>query len=134
MGGKSPIAGDGIDKQLTHLIHIRLDVGQGLGGERPYIAAVCLLVAVVNDGRAARAQAEGVQRVMVVTHGWHMPRALRAFRQEAERLHYPVQLQAAPMGLARPSEPVLLQWLPSVDGYRRVHQVLREMLGWVAGA
>ena len=79
-------------------------------------------------------KAEGVQEVLVVTHGWHMPRAMRAFRQEAERLQYPVQLQAAPMGLARPSDPAWLQWLPSVDGYRRVHQVLREMLGWVAGA
>lgn len=79
-------------------------------------------------------QAEGVQRVLVVTHGWHLPRAMRAFRQEAVRLGYAVHLQAAPMGLARPTGPAVLQWLPSPDGYRRVHQVLREMVGWLAGA
>ena len=79
-------------------------------------------------------QAEGIQDMLLVTHGWHMKRALRAFEQEAARMGYPVHLVPAPMGLAAPSGPALLQWLPSPDGYRRSHQVLREMLGWVAGA
>ena len=79
-------------------------------------------------------QAQGVQQVLLVTQGWHMPRAMRAFRQEAQRMGYTVVLQAAPMGMGRPSGLVLMQWIPSPDGYRRVHQVLREMLGWVSGA
>ena len=79
-------------------------------------------------------QAEGIQDVLLVTHGWHMKRAMRAFEQEAARMGLTVHLIAAPMGLAAPSGPTLLQWLPSPDGYRRAHQVLREMLGWVAGA
>ena len=79
-------------------------------------------------------QAEGIQDVLLVTHGWHMKRSMRAFEQEAARMGYSVHLMAAPMGLAAPSGPVLLHWLPSADGYRRTHQVLREMVGWVAGA
>ena len=79
-------------------------------------------------------QADGIQDVLLVTHGWHMKRAMRAFHQEAARMGYSVNLTAAPMGLAAPSGPTLLQWLPSVDGYRRTHQVLREMVGWVSGA
>lgn len=79
-------------------------------------------------------QAEGIQDVLLVTHGWHMRRAMRAFQQEAVRTGYTVHLVAAPMGLAAPSGPTLLHWLPSVDGYRRTHQALREMVGWLAGA
>ena len=79
-------------------------------------------------------QPEGIQDVLLVTHGWHMKRAMRAFEQEAARMGYPVHLMAAPMGMAAPSGPTLLRWLPSADGYRRTSQVLREVLGWVAGA
>ncbi len=79
-------------------------------------------------------QAEGIQDVLLVTHGWHMKRAMRAFNQEAARMGYSVNLIAAPMGLAAPSGPKMLHWLPSVDGYRRSHQVLHEMVGWVSGA
>lgn len=79
-------------------------------------------------------QAEGIQDVLLVTHGWHMKRTLRAFSQEAARMGYSVHLTPAPMGLAAPSGPTLLHWLPSVDGYRRTNQVLREMVGWVSGA
>lgn len=79
-------------------------------------------------------QSEGIQDVLLVTHGWHMKRSMRAFEQEAARMGYTVHLVAAPMGLAAPSGPPMLEWLPSVDGYRRVHQVLREVVGWVAAS
>lgn len=79
-------------------------------------------------------QPEGIQDVLLVTHGWHMKRALRAFEQEAARMGLAVHLVPAPMGLAPPQGPALLQWLPSVEGYRRSHHTLREMLGWIAGA
>lgn len=79
-------------------------------------------------------KSEGIQDVLLVTHSWHMKRALRAFEQEAVRVGFAVHLVPAPMGLAAPQGPALLQWLPSVDGYRRTHQTLREMVGWLAGA
>ena len=79
-------------------------------------------------------QAEGIQDVLLVTHGWHMKRSMRAFDQEAARMGYAVNLTAAPMGMAAPSGPNMLHWLPSADGYRRTNQVLREMAGWASGA
>ena len=77
---------------------------------------------------------EGVTDVLLVTHGWHMPRALRAFQQEAARTGFQARLMAAPMGLAAPQTSLLLQWLPSSDGQRRVNDALHEMVGLLAGA
>ena len=78
--------------------------------------------------------ADGITDVLLVTHSWHMPRALRAFQQEAARTGFHARLLAAPMGLAAPQTPQFLQWLPSSDGQRRVNQALHEMVGWLAGA
>ena len=77
---------------------------------------------------------EGITDVLLVTHGWHMPRALRAFQQEAARTGFRARLTAAPMGLAPPQTPLLQQWLPSSDGQRRVNEALHEMIGLLAGA
>ncbi len=78
---------------------------------------------------------DGVTHVVLVTHGWHMRRSLRAFEQEAARQGANLQIQAAPMGMPARSETVTaLHWLPSPEGYRRVHQALREYIGLLAGA
>lgn len=77
---------------------------------------------------------QGITEVFVVTHGWHMRRAMRAFTEEASSSGLTARFVAAPMGMAADDGPRVLQWLPSPDGYRRVHQSLREMLGWLAGA
>jgi uncharacterized SAM-binding protein YcdF (DUF218 family) len=79
-------------------------------------------------------RSEGITEVFLVTHGWHMRRSLRAFTEEAAKLGFATRIVPAPMGMAADDGQPLLQWLPSPDGYRRVHQVLREMLGWLAGA
>lgn len=78
---------------------------------------------------------DGISHVVLVTHGWHMRRSLRAFEQESLRQGINLQIQPAPMGMAARSEAVnALHWLPSPDGYRRVHQALREYIGLLAGA
>lgn len=77
---------------------------------------------------------EGITEVFLVTHGWHMQRSLRAFTEEAAKVGFAARIVPAPMGMAANDGQAWLQWLPSPDGYRRVHQVLREMLGWLAGA
>jgi uncharacterized SAM-binding protein YcdF (DUF218 family) len=75
---------------------------------------------------------QGVQEIVLVTHGWHMPRALRAFR-EAAAAHASTDvpalaIRAAPMGLAPPASRPLLDWMPSGTGAYRVYVVLREAL------
>lgn len=77
---------------------------------------------------------EGITEVFLVSHGWHMRRALRAFNEEAAKVGFAARIVPAPMGMASDDGQPLLQWVPSPDGYRRVHQVLREMLGMLAGA
>jgi uncharacterized SAM-binding protein YcdF (DUF218 family) len=68
-------------------------------------------------------QRDGVERIALVTHAWHMPRALRDF----ERAGF--QVTPAPMGYITPQERPLLEWLPSAQGLRSSRLVLREWLG-----
>lgn len=80
---------------------------------------------------AALLRSAGVRKVVVVTHGWHMPRALRAFR---EVLGNEIQVVGAPMGLfARRTTPAL-EWLPSSNGLYEGRVVLRELLAWAVGS
>jgi uncharacterized SAM-binding protein YcdF (DUF218 family) len=73
----------------------------------------------------------GIQHIVLVTHGWHMPRALRAFSEAAPP---EMQIEGAPMGLARGLEVPVLEWLPSTIGFRDVRHLLRELGGLSAGA
>lgn len=76
----------------------------------------------------------GVTDIVLVTHGFHMPRAMRAFQREAQRAESPMRVWAAPMGLAAPSEHAALRWLPSNEGFRRVRFALHELAGLLFGA
>ena len=73
----------------------------------------------------------GITHVVLVTNGWHMARALRAFVEAAGP---DVQIEPAPMGLARRLETPALSWMPSADGFREVRETLREVVGKLAGA
>ncbi len=73
----------------------------------------------------------GVKRVLVVTHAYHMRRAMRSFDGHAA-LHG-LEVVAAPMGFTKRRNSALMAWLPSSDGARDVRQVWREALGWVLG-
>ena len=71
-------------------------------------------------------QTDGVSRIALVTHAWHMPRSIAHF--EAAGL----TVLPAPMGYVRSDARPLLQWLPSGTGLRDSSWVLREWLGvWV---
>jgi uncharacterized SAM-binding protein YcdF (DUF218 family) len=67
-------------------------------------------------------QPDGVQRIALVTHAWHMPRAQLAFEQAG------FEVTPAPMGFATPRERAVLEWLPSTEGLAGSRQVLREWL------
>lgn len=76
-------------------------------------------------------RAAGIEHVLLVTHGWHMRRALRAFEAEAAG---GLRVEAAPMGLTTVHDGPLLDWLPSAQGFTRFRQVSREALGLLVGA
>jgi uncharacterized SAM-binding protein YcdF (DUF218 family) len=74
----------------------------------------------------------GIKHIVLVTHGWHMPRAVRAF--EVAAAGSGIRIEAAPMGLARNTETPALTWMPSSRGTSDVRSILRELLGRLAGA
>ena len=76
-------------------------------------------------------QRAGIAHIVLVTHGWHMPRAVRAFEQAAEG---GMRIEAAPMGLAPASERPSLLWIPSPAGHAAMNRVLHELAGLAAGA
>jgi len=76
----------------------------------------------------------GVQRLLLVTHGWHMPRAARDFVEEIARQEVDIALVPAPMGLARRSDSRTMDWLPTGEGAVRCRQTLREVLAKLVGA
>lgn len=76
----------------------------------------------------------GVTQVALVTHGWHMPRALRAFRDEAALTKVTLEIVPAPMGLSPPIERTSLRWVPSSEGSQLVRAALREKLATLFGA
>ncbi|MCW7539184.1 YdcF family protein [Aquabacterium sp. A7-Y] len=73
----------------------------------------------------------GVKKVLLVTHGWHMRRAKRAFE---EALGSEIAVTAAPVGLQARRATGLLDWLPSTEGLQQNRLALRELLGLAAGS
>jgi uncharacterized SAM-binding protein YcdF (DUF218 family) len=67
-------------------------------------------------------QPEGVRRIALVTHAWHMQRSQAHF----ERAGFVVV--PAPMGFVTAADRPLLDWLPSGHGLTASRQVLREWL------
>lgn len=76
-------------------------------------------------------RAAGIDHVLLVTHGSHMRRALRAFGTEAGSS---IRIEPAPMALSTGHEGAFMRWLPSADGFTRFRQISREALGLLAGA
>jgi uncharacterized SAM-binding protein YcdF (DUF218 family) len=86
-----------------------------------------------NAGRSvALAKTKGVQRVVLVTHSWHMPRALRNFKAAAAGT---VRIDAAPMGVeAKDPHAQPTRWIPSGRGALEVYYRVHEYIGLLAGA
>jgi uncharacterized SAM-binding protein YcdF (DUF218 family) len=85
-----------------------------------------------NAGRSvALLRKAGIKHIVLVTSGWHMPRARAAFEAAAAG---EMRIEAAPMGLAQNTEVPSLMWIPTGDGAIDVRAILRELLGRVAGA
>jgi uncharacterized SAM-binding protein YcdF (DUF218 family) len=73
----------------------------------------------------------GIKHVLLVTHGFHMPRAKRAFDTAAAG---DMLIEAAPMGMGGQSAMPALTWVPTGEGATQVRLILRELLGRALGA
>ena len=74
----------------------------------------------------------GVRRVMLVTHAWHMPRALQAFREAAAGSG--ISVEPAAMGYFVMRSNFVLDWLPSTEGLQQNRWALRELLALLVRA
>lgn len=72
---------------------------------------------------AALLKRDGIGHIALVTHAFHMPRSLEAFRGTG------IEVTPAPMGFIGPMDRPLLDWLPSTTGMHSSRLVLREWLG-----
>jgi uncharacterized SAM-binding protein YcdF (DUF218 family) len=79
-------------------------------------------------------QEQGIDHVLLVTHSFHMRRALGAFERAKQRANLDFKVTAAPMDVQAGSRLTLDSWLPSVDGFEDTRLALHEWLGRLAGA
>lgn len=77
---------------------------------------------------------QGIRRVVLVTHDFHMRRAVRAFERAAARDGTPLQVIPAPVGLTPRYEWTANDFLPGRQGFFDSHLVLHELLGYWLGA
>jgi uncharacterized SAM-binding protein YcdF (DUF218 family) len=69
----------------------------------------------------------GIQNIAVITHGWHMPRAMWSFENDASG----IKLLAAPMGLihSHPKADRLKSWYPYSVSLLRSDRAIHEYVG-----
>jgi uncharacterized SAM-binding protein YcdF (DUF218 family) len=77
---------------------------------------------------------QGIKRIVLVTHDFHMPRAVANFQRAQADSRAPIEILAAPMGMRSEDPPTLGKWLPSRTGFTLTHLVLHEWLGRLMGA
>lgn len=83
-------------------------------------------------------RSQGITHIVLVTHAYHMPRALRNFERAAAsggQANGPtIKIQAAPLGVPERLAWRWTDWLPSHRGVEENRLVWHEWLGWVSGA
>jgi len=79
-------------------------------------------------------RAAGIDRIVLVTHGFHQRRALAAFERAAAQDGAAMRVIAASVGLPPPGALEPGDWLPSSEGFAMTRLALHEWLGRIAGA
>lgn len=79
-------------------------------------------------------KADGIERVVLVTHDYHMRRALRAFERGAEHAGVAMRFEPAPVGLYPAYQWEWQDYLPGRTGFFDNHLMLHEWLGYLLGA
>jgi uncharacterized SAM-binding protein YcdF (DUF218 family) len=77
-------------------------------------------------------QPQGIEQIVLVTHAYHMRRALADFQRAIGRAT--IKVIAAPLGVPTTGRLRVLDWLPSPEGLEDNWLVLHEWMGRLAGA
>lgn len=126
-------------------------IGNGAGGSSVTEAEVATRIAEREFGRplkwsegesrdthenanktVALLRGMGVERIVLVTHDFHMRRAVRNFERAAAGQK--LEIVPAPLGMSPVSRLTVGDWLPSLQAYALSAIVMHEWLGWIAGA
>lgn len=67
----------------------------------------------------------GIERVLLITEAFHMPRAVMAFENAG------LEVIAAPTAPLNTSESAILAWVPNASALSNTHLALHEYLGWL---
>ena len=77
-----------------------------------------------NAGNSARLlEADGIRRIILVTHATHMLRAVHEFTAAG------LEVVPAPMGMYAPRDPGIFRYLPEVEALRRSGTAINELVG-----
>jgi uncharacterized SAM-binding protein YcdF (DUF218 family) len=79
-------------------------------------------------------RAQGIERIVVVTHAYHMARSMRNFERAVAGGGGRIELMPAPMGVWTRPTPVALDFVPTREGFTDARLVLHEWLGRLIGA
>ena len=77
-------------------------------------------------------QAQGIEQIVLVTHGYHMQRAQLNF--ERASAGQKMRIVAAPMGMPAAGRLRAGDWVPTVSGFEQTRIVLHEWFGRILGA
>lgn len=75
-----------------------------------------------------------IEHVVLVTHSYHMARALRNFQAAARIAGKPARITAAPMGIIPFESAELADFLPSRAGFSETNLIVHEWIGNLIGA
>lgn len=79
-------------------------------------------------------KAAGVEHIVLVTHGFHMRRALRSFERAVQREGGGIEIVPAPVGLSPRYQWDVLDFLPGRRGFADSYLMLHELAGYWLGA
>jgi uncharacterized SAM-binding protein YcdF (DUF218 family) len=79
-------------------------------------------------------RSQGIEHIVVVTHYFHMARAMGNFERAAAQPGTPMRVTAAPMAVLTNVQPRLTDFVPSRAGSQETSYVLHEWLGRLGGA
>ncbi|CAD5371921.1 conserved hypothetical protein [Rubrivivax sp. A210] len=79
-------------------------------------------------------QQAGFEQIVLVTHAYHMRRAVENFEHAAQAAGARIRIVAAPMEVPLAGRLRLSDWLPSPGGYELTYNALHEWLGRLLGA
>ncbi len=77
---------------------------------------------------------EGIEHIVVVTHGYHQRRSIGAFERAIRRDGVAMSVEPASLGWGAPGPLTPAHFMPSLEGYTYTWLALHEWLGRLAGA